>query len=212
MTLADSAWDHVGSLTFGGFLALALLLGLAIGSWVTWIVAVRKLRIEETRLAGDLLKDVEQRREGYNDACAQGGKPLDQLIRILRENKSPEERKNVAKELDSAREEFCAHLIEKMIPRFRSYADYEHHHCQGNSERIESLLEEVLHELSEFGRWLQIINHPNLLKIIERRPARITKLKLDPFKQLIYGVSPDKARQFNERVTSAIDKIVEAGK
>lgn len=200
--------------------------GLVVGAVVGWILKqakraaeivklradVDKLHAEANKLAseaatnaGDILEKVQKFRDAYRDACVACTGSASNLLAVVKKN-SP------LPKIEKAREELCGVLLDRTIPAYHAYVEWEHLRRSGDSLQIESfVVEQVALELGRFATWLETANHPNLLTALSRTPARIDKSTLKPFLDLAHGTPVDKTDTVKALLSGVLERIYRGG-
>ncbi len=154
--------------------AVAGLIGMAIGGTIVWIVhvfTIRKLRLEIKQIEGGQITKLHEYRNKYREADREVGQSMKAFFMEL------DTQPTNPGELHSARENVCA-ALDEAIPRYVELFEFECHIYRGDQSRMKSLIDSATWDLRMWGRCLTSINRPKVLRFLRRQPMKINKRTL----------------------------------
>jgi len=185
---------------------------LGLGAFLGWIIEflrkraeIHKLRAESVALAGEHLKSLQTARNAYNDAAAECGEHVSRLVKAMQTGAA-------LTEIDAIREAACSAVLNRCIPRFLDYSEWEKLDCHADRQRFQRFVEgHIVPELGRLARWLRVFNSPKFLTALgNKAPAKVSERNLEPFRRMIEAVPAKNSGVCVAKIDKAIREIVSA--
>lgn len=182
--IIKSALDVIG----GGPLLFIVAALMGIASLVGWVLGIRKSRLEIENLrtqittaVGEMLLNLQQARKQYGDEATRCGKLARKLSELIQQQAA-------TTDLHGAREDFAECLTNDVITAYLRECEWRRIDLDistAGPDSYESLLRDATNEIRRFRRWLDIINHPKFLRVLNKEPLILQYRTMGPFIRVV---------------------------
>jgi len=199
------------SIPSGGWIAVLLGIGTAVGGAVTWFIEhyrmlaeIKKLNVEAIKTAGETLEKVQAVRRTYFDLTAQLAASTTSLLDAVTAG--------TAEEIEAIRNNVCSIFLDKAVLAFVDWMEWASLACPSNEDRFDLVSHQIDHELGLFANWLSILNNP-LLLLGQRQtsPATISPVRLHQLHSIAHRLKGHDRTMAHETFTTALERISHAG-
>lgn len=184
------------------------MLTVGVGTAVGWAVAlwhkwrdVERIKIESVNHESSILDKLGDAQSAYDAANAQAVAAGNAVLAEIRGDKEPSK-------LNDLREDFCTRVFGDAFGRYVRVMDMEYLDCRKTPEEVKRLIDDCLiPDLEDMQKRLAVMNHPELLRLVKRKPMTLKPRSFRRLRRIARGVPSNEWQSYYEKIDKRISAL-----